>query len=166
MKTRIFQILGVAAVATIGMVSCDTDACKDVDCGANGTCLEGDCVCETGYEGATCDTEERTKFIGSWNYTDQCYPGTQTSSNLTASTAAVTRVLVSNILGTALGGQAYAEVDGSTISIPSQQVTDVDNDVWTVSSTSGTLANNQFSISVTYTFNTETQTCTLSFSGQ
>lgn len=66
MKTRILQILGVAAIATIGMVSCDTDACKDVDCGVNGTCLEGDCICDDGYEGTNCETESRIKFQGTY----------------------------------------------------------------------------------------------------
>lgn len=66
MKTRILQILGVAAVATMGMVSCTTDACKDVDCGAWGTCLDGVCVCDDGYEGTDCDTEERAKFVGTY----------------------------------------------------------------------------------------------------
>jgi len=57
MKRRILQILGVAAIATIGMVSCDTDACKDVDCGLYGTCLEGDCVCDAGFGGVNCATD-------------------------------------------------------------------------------------------------------------
>lgn len=57
MKTRILQILGVAAVATIGMVSCDTDPCKDVDCGLDGQCVDGDCVCPDGFGGADCSTD-------------------------------------------------------------------------------------------------------------
>lgn len=67
MKTRILQILGVAAIATIGMVSCTVDECKDVDCGDNGTCLAGVCVCDLGYTGTNCDTEERAAFIGTTN---------------------------------------------------------------------------------------------------
>jgi len=57
MKTRFFQILGVVAVATVGITSCDTDACKDVDCGLNGTCVDGDCVCEDGFGGVDCATD-------------------------------------------------------------------------------------------------------------
>lgn len=64
MKTKLFQILGIAAIATIGMSSCDTDACADVECGANGTCLEGDCVCDLGYTGEACDEELRATFAG------------------------------------------------------------------------------------------------------
>jgi hypothetical protein len=57
MKTRILKIFGVAVMATIGMVSCDTDPCKDVDCGNNGICVEGDCVCEDGFGGVDCATD-------------------------------------------------------------------------------------------------------------
>lgn len=167
MKTRILQILGVAAIATIGMVSCDTDACKDVECGVNGTCLEGDCVCDAGYEGVSCETEERTKFVGDWDFTDSCIPGSANSSEIKRSNAEVTRVLVSNILGTDLEGQAYAVVDGVKITIPSQPVTDVDGDTWTVSSTSGTIANNSFSLTVTAVFGTsQPVVCTFTYSAQ
>lgn len=64
MKTRILQILGVAAIATIGMTSCEVDACKDVDCGLYGECVDGDCVCDEGYTGVDCATQERATFVG------------------------------------------------------------------------------------------------------
>ena len=57
MKTKLFQILGVAAIATIGMASCDTDPCADVTCENNGVCLDGDCVCEDGFGGTDCATD-------------------------------------------------------------------------------------------------------------
>lgn len=67
MKRRFLQILGVAAIATIGMASCETDVCKDVDCGLNGTCVEGDCECDAGYSGVACATMDRAAFIGTAN---------------------------------------------------------------------------------------------------
>ena len=66
MKTKLFQILGVAAVATIGMASCDTDPCSEVECGDYGTCLEGACVCDAGFEGDDCATMSRDKFVGTY----------------------------------------------------------------------------------------------------
>lgn len=44
----------------------DSDPCKDVDCGANGTCFEGECVCNVGFEGATCSDAWSAKFVGSY----------------------------------------------------------------------------------------------------
>lgn len=58
-----FFAAGIAAV-TFSISSCTVDPCKDVSCGANGECVEGDCVCDAGYEGTTCATEWRAKFIG------------------------------------------------------------------------------------------------------
>lgn len=52
----------------------DTDPCKDVDCGVNGTCFEGVCVCNVGYEGAGCADEWATKFLGSYLGLDICLP--------------------------------------------------------------------------------------------
>lgn len=31
------------------------DKCDDVDCGPNGTCVDGTCNCDPGYSGATCN---------------------------------------------------------------------------------------------------------------
>ena len=66
MKNKLFKILGVVAIGMFSFSSCETDACKDVECGANGTCVDGDCVCETGYEGLSCQTEERAKFVATY----------------------------------------------------------------------------------------------------
>jgi hypothetical protein len=127
MKTRILQILGVAAVATIGMVSCTTDACKDVDCGTNGTCLEGVCLCDTGYEGVNCDTEERADFIGTYNVTEVCASGDYTYSiTVTTSATGISSIIVTNfgdydvnINGTVVGDNvtfASQTVGGGTFS--------------------------------------------------
>lgn len=55
----------------------DSDPCKDVDCGANGTCFEGECVCNEGFEGASCTDTWSAKFVGTYTGFD----------NVTASTA-------------------------------------------------------------------------------
>lgn len=51
---------------TLFMFSC-SDACDDVDCGANGSCDDGICICVDGYEGTNCETEIRTKYLGTYN---------------------------------------------------------------------------------------------------
>ena len=97
LKTRILQILGVAAIATMGMTSCDTDACADVECGDYGTCLEGDCVCDAGFEGTDCATLSRAEFLASYTVSESCTSGNYTY-NVTVSTSAtgMDKVVVQN----------------------------------------------------------------------
>lgn len=50
----------------LGISACNP--CRNVDCG-NGTCNDGSCTCNAGYEKDTngnCTVEEREKFLGNW----------------------------------------------------------------------------------------------------
>ncbi len=66
----------VFAVATLFMTatfqSCEVDLCDEVVCQNDGTCNEGVCDCTTGYEGAFCQTEWRTKALGDFTVNQQC----------------------------------------------------------------------------------------------
>jgi hypothetical protein len=53
--------------ATVFMVGCKNDPCKGVTCAYSGTCVEGGCKCQVGYEGVHCETIMRDKFVGIWN---------------------------------------------------------------------------------------------------
>jgi hypothetical protein len=165
---RVKSLLAVASLAFgLFIMNACSDPCKDVTCLNGGVCDEGDCICATGYEGTDCGTEMRTKFLGSYSFIDGCYPGTTTSSTIATSVDGVNRVNVTNILGTSLGGTAKATINGTNITIPSQSVNDIDNDVWTVEGMStGTLTSNSFSISVKFIFGTTTETCLLTFTKQ
>lgn len=81
MSKKLFLLAALFGAFTLFTTSCvETDPCKDVDCGPNGTCFEGTCECNDGFEGDACDIEWATKFLGS-------YLG---SDNVTASTAGTT----------------------------------------------------------------------------
>lgn len=131
MKKRLFQIFGVAAIAGLGLTSCEVDNCADVECGTNGTCVDGDCVCDAGYEGTACDTEERAEFIATYNVSESCTSGNYTYTiSIQNSTQAVTSVIVSNFgdYGVNLTGTvnsnnvtfANQTVDGLTFSASGQ----------------------------------------------
>jgi len=67
-----FSLSFLSALILIFLTSC-SDPCDDVNCGENGSCDEGICLCDTGYEGVNCEAKEIDKFIGSWTSNDfQC----------------------------------------------------------------------------------------------
>lgn len=74
-KNRFF-LLALLGVLMAFAPACNTDPCKDVNCGANGTCVDGSCFCDDGYEGASCETEWAEKFVGSYLGRDICKSGT------------------------------------------------------------------------------------------
>jgi hypothetical protein len=39
------------------VTSVPADKCLDVDCGKNGTCMDGDCLCDVGYDGNRCERD-------------------------------------------------------------------------------------------------------------
>jgi hypothetical protein len=55
--TALFCALLLALSLLGGGCGGDGDPCRDVDCGAHGSCDAGSgaCVCDTGYSGAACD---------------------------------------------------------------------------------------------------------------
>ena len=73
MNKKLVYFFALFCALTVSLTSCgDSDPCKDVDCGVNGTCFEGTCVCNVGYEGAVCAEEWVTKFLGSYTGVDGC----------------------------------------------------------------------------------------------
>ncbi|MGB0368432.1 MAG: calcium-binding EGF-like domain-containing protein [Flavobacteriales bacterium] len=152
MKKRILQILGVAAVATIGMVSCTTDECKDVDCGDNGTCVEGDCECDLGYEGTNCETLTNAAFVGSFNVTETCSQSTDTYAVTVAATNATT-LTISNIYDAGLVVNGTINADGG-VSIASQP--------FGTGTISGSVTTNGGVITINFTIavNGQSDTCT------
>ena len=74
MKTLKTLTLAIASMGMFALASCEQDPCADTNCGANGLCDDGTCVCEIYYEGESCETEMREKFEGT-------YTGRFTSGN-------------------------------------------------------------------------------------
>lgn len=159
MKTRLLQILGVAAIATVGMVSCETDACQDVDCGANGTCVEGDCVCDTGYEGVNCETEERAEFLASYSVSESCTSGNYTY-NITVSTSStgVNKIVVQNFGD--YGVDIVGTVEGNSVTFASQQAGGGSFQG------SGQISGNILTITYSVTAGTSTDDCTMTCTKQ
>ena len=71
MKNR-FQAILISALTTVAIfgvviyTSCNKDRCKTIVCAYGGVCNDGVCTCRSGYEGPTCETIARNKFLGEW----------------------------------------------------------------------------------------------------
>lgn len=150
------KALSFAAVFGLFTTACETDPCKDVVCGDHGSCLEGVCNCENGYEkdsAGLCNTEIRAKFQGSWTVSDNCsQSGTASYTvSVTASTANILEVKITNFWGSFVN-QGTATIDGNTINIARQEP---DADLFFISG-SGTINAANNSIAWNYNISDET----------
>jgi hypothetical protein len=66
-KIIILSLSLFAFIASTVLVGCKNDPCKDITCAFSGTCAEGGCICQVGYEGVHCETAMRDKFVGIYN---------------------------------------------------------------------------------------------------
>ncbi len=104
-------LLGTILICTPACFFEEVDPCKDILCGDQGSCFEGVCFCNTGYEtGPTgqCDTESRLKFYGTYTVAQTCTPNSTYTSTIAAG-ADVTKIIISNFAGV-VGQSATATV--------------------------------------------------------
>lgn len=99
------------------VTSCTPDPCKNVTC-ENGTCTTGTCECENGYEGSTCATEVRAKFLGNWNGTAAGSSGTAAlAMNITAGSS-LNQVVINNMFFCSnVSIPTYGTVSGNSIQV-------------------------------------------------
>jgi len=101
-------------ISTI-LAACTPDACEDVNC-INGACENGDCICEIGFEGLNCETEQRLAFVATYNVEETCDQG-NFSYQLTATAGTEnSNDLIINNLGD-FNFDVSANVDGNTFVI-------------------------------------------------
>jgi hypothetical protein len=154
------SILTVSAFTATIMTSCNPDACNDVVCANAGVCEDGSCKCPVGYEGTTCETISREKFIKSWSASDVTGANTLVYTCAIASGTLINNVIVSNKFSDDyFVNNINATVNGSTITITSQQP---DADGYAVAGT-GTLTSGK--ISWNYTITEVATNSTLTYSG-
>lgn len=134
------SILTVGAFTATIFTSCNPDACKDVVCANGGTCTDGNCSCPVGYEGTTCNTESKAKFIKNWTASDLA-AGSSTPipySCVIATGAGITNVIIAKTFSDDFFvNNITATVNANTITIASQEP---DNDGYKVNGT-GTYSN-------------------------
>lgn len=123
MRRYLQFIIPIIIVAFI--YSCDTKSCDNVLCsGNNQTCVNGQCVCQQGYEGDFCDILSAQKFIGNYYVSENCSttlngPVNTSYSCYITSGSAIDRIVINSF------AQQYtvdAYINGNYISIPNQTV--------------------------------------------
>jgi hypothetical protein len=137
----------------------DENLCADVDCGTYGTCFDGDCVCDDGYEIGTsgqCDTEWSAKFIDSYTGADGC--GGPLTKPVEITRLGVKQIRISNFGG--FDSYVDAEVTESGGVANTFEITNFIDPAGRKFTGSGTLNGNSItsSYTVTYTDNTS-ETC-------
>lgn len=62
--TTVFCFFALAG--TVTFTACQKDPCIGLTCQNGGSCDEGFCHCQTGFEGVECDKKAADKFLGSF----------------------------------------------------------------------------------------------------
>lgn len=152
MNKRLVYSLALLLSMVAFAPSCgDSDPCKDVECG-NGTCFEGDCVCDVGYA-KDASGQCTLKFTGQYAVAEDCSNSAPSSYTITLTEGASgNEVNITNFWGL-FKNVVKASVDGNTITIARQEP---DNDEFFVQG-SGSISQegNQIVITLTYTVSDE-----------
>jgi hypothetical protein len=160
MKTLSKLTLMLMTFGVIAIASCkkEEDPCDNVTCLNGGTCNDGTCACAAGYEGSTCGTEQRSKFLASYNVSESCNVSGNFNYIMTISTSAtgVSSVVLNNFFG--VGASVTGNVSGTSITIPSQIVNV--NSIGTTFSGSGQVNGNILTLSYTIVVGADSETCT------
>ena len=112
-----------AMVAALYTTSCKLDKCKSIVCAYGGSCEDGACKCQPGYQGPNCETITRTRFNGLWTVTEKGSntPLRKYPLNIESNGKDVTVVYIQNLYNY-FTVKIKANVDGDTLIIPNQQV--------------------------------------------
>ncbi len=156
-------ILMMFSLATVTFYTSCTDPCKDVECNdPNGTCVEGTCNCEVGYEGDDCGTEERAKFLGTFSVsgTITCPVsgnGTITGTVFTVSNSSSSIQKIVLNFGGAL--TLTATVNGTSFTIDNSSISGYDY------SGQGSISGNNITCTINEYDGALLETCIYSFTG-
>ncbi len=107
----------LALLVLFAATGCNKGLCEDYVC-QNGLCLEGTCVCDSFFEGPSCDVLETSKFLGDWTVGDICNNGSDVYDASISAAAAQGRIRIDAFGPDRL--PVFAEVRGDTVNIYDQ----------------------------------------------
>jgi hypothetical protein len=164
-KSFLSTLMAGLAVVAFTFSSCTTDPCKDVTCDNGGECVDGDCVCADGYEGTTCQTEQRAKFLGSFSVNEACNSGNYSyNSDVNTSSVSVSNIVITNFGDYSVSVAATVDANGTSVTIANQTVT-ISGASATVQG-SGQISGNILTITYTISSGGVSDTCTMTCTKQ
>lgn len=105
--------------------SCKSDKCKQINCAYSGTCKEGVCLCQIGYEGEHCETVTRDKFKGIYNINeDGTISGVAQYSISIENGSKINEVVIKNLQNNLKDYPVRAITYLDTLTIPNQMLPD------------------------------------------
>lgn len=141
--------------------ACMIDYCLSANCGAHGTCnpLSGACNCESGYEGAHCDTTWSAKFqnLAGWSASDSVISSTAgTPLGKFTYIPTVTAVTAKTVSVAGMSGFADSQINFTLTSPTNFTANDTDaaNRIYTGS---GTINGNSLNVNYTVRYTDATQ---------
>ena len=105
----------------ISVSSCKEDETCTPDNCSNGSCSSGACVCNTGFEGTECETEQRAKFLGLFSFNENCNGSTFNYNASIGKGSTVDNVILYDFYAlpnTTISAKVY----GQNITIPQQTI--------------------------------------------
>jgi hypothetical protein len=101
--------------------ACTPDKCKHVSCAYGGTCKDGTCLCQTGYEGEHCETVTRDKFKGIYNVNEDGALSSAAQYSVSIENGPkINEVLIKNVQNLLQESVATGTVYKDTLTIPLQ----------------------------------------------
>ncbi|MEZ4921042.1 MAG: hypothetical protein R2792_18215 [Saprospiraceae bacterium] len=136
----------------------DSDPCKDVECGDNGTCFEGECICDVGYEtdaNGMCTVRTVDKFTGTFTVDEDCSASPAETYVATIQETGLSSVRIINVWNL-FQNAVTATIDGTDKIVIARQEPDGDAYYVEGSGTLTVLANGKSQITFTYVVTDET----------
>ena len=123
LKTIVLSAFCAMSVFTaVTVSSCNDDKCRAIVCAHGGVCTDGACLCQPGYEGATCTIVNRDRFLGTWNVTENGSITDQAAYSINIEEGDnITEVEIKNFRNL-LVTNVKAYVKGDTLYIPQQNI--------------------------------------------
>lgn len=126
MKRIIITSLATMLVFTAVLFNaCKPDKCEQVSCAYGGTCKDGNCLCQVGYEGEHCETITRDKFKGQWNVNEDgtLTPPAQYTTSI-ENGPVINQVVIKNFENYFKSQDVIGIAYKDTLTIPSQTMAD------------------------------------------